>query len=260
MLTAPATYLDLSDRTVLISGASGQIGGCIARALAGAGAKIIVHCHNNIVAAEALAQQLLDQGGKALVLCADLSQAGAASELVRAAQKKGFHVDILVNNAARQDVVALEEMTEQEWRTMFDTSLHSAFAMTQAVCSTLIESGKPGAVMNIASIEGLTPAAGHAHYASAKAALLHFTRAAALEYGPHNIRINAVSPGLIDRPGLDKDWPDGVARWNAKAPLGRIGQGDDVAKAVLYLASPMASWVSGTNLVVDGGMLSTSNW
>ncbi len=180
--------------------------------------------------------------------------------LANQAQKEGFAPDILVNNAARQDVVDLSDMTEADWRAMFDATLHSAFALSRAVCGALIKDGKPGAVVNIASIEGLAAAPGHAHYASAKAALIHFTRAAALEYGPHHIRVNAVSPGLINRPGLDKDWPDGVARWKASAPLGRLGATADVANAVLYLCSPMASWVSGENLIVDGGMLSGPNW
>ncbi|PHS26981.1 MAG: short-chain dehydrogenase [Robiginitomaculum sp.] len=252
--------LNLNGQTALISGASGHIGQQIARTLAGAGAKLVLHGHKNRDAAEALARDIRQKGGEALVLMADLAQPEAAKTLVKGAQKEGFAPDVLVNNAARQDVVALSDMTETDWRTMFDTTLHSAFALTSAVCSALIKNGNPGAVVNIASIEGLAAAAGHAHYASAKAAILHFTRAAALEYGSHNIRINAVSPGLIDRPGLDSDWPDGVTRWKAKAPLGRLGTPGDVANAVLYLCSPMASWVSGENLIVDGGMLSGPNW
>jgi NAD(P)-dependent dehydrogenase (short-subunit alcohol dehydrogenase family) len=260
MKTNPATLLNLNGQTALISGASGHIGQQIAHTLAGAGAKLVLHGHKNRDAAEALANDIRQNGGQALVLMADLAQPNAAQALITSTQKEGFIPDVLVNNAARQDVVALVDMTEKSWRAMFDATLHSAFALSSAVCSALIRDGKPGAVVNIASIEGLAAAAGHAHYASAKAALLHFTRAAALEYGPHNIRVNAVSPGLIDRPDLDKDWPEGVTRWKANAPLGRLGTPDDVANAVLYLCSPMASWVSGENLIVDGGMLSGPNW
>jgi len=255
-----ASLLNLNRQTALISGASGHIGRQIARTLAGAGAKLVLHGHKNRDAAEALAGDIRQNGGQALVLMADLAEPGAAQNLVSHAKKKGFAPDILVNNAARQDVVALTDMGETDWRAMFDTTLHSAFALTHAVCGSLIAKGKPGALVNIASIEGLAAAPGHAHYASAKAALIHFTRAAALEYGPHNIRVNAVSPGLINRPGLDNDWPEGVARWKASAPLGRLGIPDDVANAVLYLCSPMAGWVSGENLIVDGGMLSGPNW
>jgi len=260
MKTNADTLLNLNGQTALISGASGHIGQHIARTLSEAGAKVVLHGHKNRDAAEVLADDIRQNGGQALVLMADLAEPGAAQTLIADAQKEGFAPDILVNNAARQDVVALTQMTEVNWRAMFDATLHSAFALTSAVCGALIRQGKPGALVNIASIEGLAAAPGHAHYASAKAALIHFTRAAALEYGPHNIRVNAVSPGLINRPGLDNDWPDGVARWQASAPLGRLGTSADVANAVLYLCSPMASWVSGENLIVDGGMLSGPNW
>ena len=87
-----------------------------------------------------------------------------------------------------------------------------------------------------------------------------FTRACALEYGDDRIRVNAVSPGLIDREGLDEDWPDGVARWHDRVPLGRMGLPNDVADAVLFLLSPAARWISGANLVVDGGMSAQSKW
>ena len=120
--------------------------------------------------------------------------------------------------------------------------------------------GRPGAIVNIASIEGLQPADGHSHYAASKAAVLMHTRAAALELGRHGIRVNAVAPGLIERVDLAADWPDGVRRWQSACPLGRLGQPDDVADAVLFLASDAARWITGATLVVDGGMLTRSTW
>ncbi len=260
MNTKSISFLDLCGHTALISGASGGIGKSIALMLAKTGARTVLHAHKNTGAAQALAEEISDRGGKALVLSCDLSAPKAAQELVDKARAADFAPDILVNNAARQDVLALNDLSLTDWRAMFAATLDSAFALTQAVCASLIADEKSGTIVNIASIEGLAPATGHAHYASAKAALLQFTRAAALEYGPSGIRVNAVSPGLIDRTGLGEDWPEGVARWKASAPLGRLGQPDDVAKAVLYLASPMSNWVSGSNLVVDGGMLSGPNW
>ena len=115
-------------------------------------------------------------------------------------------------------------------------------------------------MVNVASIEGSDPAAGHGHYATSKAGLLMFTRASALEFGGDGIRFNAVSPGLIDRVGLREAWPDGVARWLDESPLGRMGSATDVANAVLFLLSPAAEWISGANLVVDGGMSAVSRW
>jgi NAD(P)-dependent dehydrogenase (short-subunit alcohol dehydrogenase family) len=106
----------------------------------------------------------------------------------------------------------------------------------------------------------MDPAAGHSHYAASKAGLLMLTRSCTLEYGCRGIRTNAVSPGLIARDDIEKNWPDGVARWHDNVPLERMGLSTDVADAVLFLLSPAARWISGVNLVVDGGMSSVSRW
>jgi len=122
--------------------------------------------------------------------------------------------------------------------------------------------GRPGggAIINIASIEGIQPAVGHSHYAASKAAVLMHTRAAALELGGHGIRVNAVAPGLIEREGIADAWPEGVARWTAACPLGRLGRPEDVADAVLFLASDAARWITGATLIIDGGMLARPTW
>jgi 3-oxoacyl-[acyl-carrier protein] reductase len=117
-----------------------------------------------------------------------------------------------------------------------------------------------GSVVHIASIEGTTPAPAHGHYAVTKAAVLMHARAAAQEYGPLGVRVNTVSPGLIDRPGLAADWPEGVERWHRAAPLGRLGSPTDVANACLFLCSPLASWVTGIDLTVDGGVSTHPHW
>ena len=165
---------------------------------------------------------------------------------------------MVVNNAAAQPVQSLADMSDESWRSVLNTNLDGPFLVTQRAARAWGERG--GAIVNIASIEGSDPAAGHAHYATSKAGLILFTRAAALEFGPRNIRVNCVSPGLIQSDGLDEAWPDGVERWRARAPLGRLGTAKDVADAVLFLLSPAARWISGTNLVVDGGMSAQSRW
>ena len=116
-----------------------------------------------------------------------------------------------------------------------------------------------GAIVNVASIEALQPAAGHSHYGAAKAAVVAHTRAAALELGPLGIRVNAVAPGLDRPPGDRREWPEGVARWEAACPLGRLGEPADVADACLFLASDAARWITGAVLVVDGGVLARSD-
>ena len=243
--------LDLRGRSVLVTGASGGIGQGIVRRLAEAGATIIAHANTNVAAAERLVEEL----GGGSVVAGDLSDESVVDGIVSQSRP-----DNVVNNAAVQPVQALADMPADEWRRVLASNLDSAFLVTQKVAAAWREAGKHGAIVNIASIEGTHPAAGHAHYATSKAGLLMFTQASALEYGRDGIRINAVSPGLIDRPGLETDWPEGVARWRAKAPLERLGHSNDVADAVLFLLSPAARWITGTNLVVDGGMSTQNKW
>ena len=136
-------------------------------------------------------------------------------------------LDVIINNAGQQPVAGLTDISGDDFRAMMDANVGGPFALTKA----LAKAGHGGCVVNIASIEALQPAAGHSHYATSKAALVMFTRAAALELGPLGIRVNAISPGLIGRDGLEAAWPEGVARWQAAAPLQRLGTPQDVADA-----------------------------
>ena len=241
--------LSLDGETVLVTGASGNIGGGIARRLAEAGADVVVHFHRD----KASATRLVDELGSGMIVQADLSDADAVDAMFAACRPT-----MVVNNAAVQPVQALDTMRFDDWRAMMSANLDGAFLVTQRAAGSW--NGAGGAIVNIASTEGSDPAAGHAHYATSKAGLIMFSRAAALEYGPSGIRVNCVSPGLVDLDGLADDWPDGVSRWQERAPLGRLGTAKDVADAVLFLLSPAARWISGINLVVDGGMSAQSKW
>ena len=250
-IPATSELLDLSEETILVTGASGNLGSSIALRLAEAGASIVAHYRTN----EAAAAWLLDQLGRGETVQADLADEQAVTELFEAVRPT-----MVVHNAAAQPVRALGDMSFAEWRQVMAANLDSAFLVTRAAALSWVEAGRAGAIVNIGSIEGLDPASGHGHYATSKAGLLMLTRAAALEFGSSGIRVNGVSPGLIDREGLARDWPDGVHRWQDRVPLGRLGSPNDVADAVLFLLSPAARWISGANLVVDGGMSAQNRW
>ncbi|POX57383.1 short-chain dehydrogenase [Streptomyces sp. Ru71] len=251
---------DLTGRTVLVTGASGGVGGGICRQFARAGAAVVAHYHRGADRARALVDTITDAGGRACALPADLTVEQDCNRLVQEADDwADGRLHALVNNAGVQPVTPLADLTAADWRGMHEATTTSAFHCTQAAARVMRQGGS-GSITHIASIEGSQPAPGHAHYSAAKAALIMFARSAALEYGAHGIRVNSVSPGLIDRPGLAGDWPDGVRRWTAAAPLRRLGRPEDVGDACVFLASDAAAWITGTNLVVDGGVSAHPTW
>lgn len=252
--------LNLSGSRALVTGASGHIGCCIATRLAEAGAEVVVHYLQDNEGAARTVDGIKAAGGSALAVQADLGSGPAVAGFFAQLDSAGGVVDLVVNNAAIQPVTDLKDISAQEWRGVMSANLDSAFFVTQAAAQRLSKQGIAGAIVNVASIEGSDPVRGHGHYAASKAALLMLTRSCALEYGAEGIRCNAVSPGLIARPGIEQSWPEGVARWQQKVPLGRLGAANDVANAVLFLLGPAARWISGTELRVDGGISVVSRW
>ncbi|MGH3878323.1 MAG: SDR family NAD(P)-dependent oxidoreductase [Actinophytocola sp.] len=248
---------DLTGTVTLVTGAGGTLGQGIALRFAAAGGAVAVHHNRSRERAEALVERIEAAGGRAVGLAADLTDDRACHRLVEDAAAWSGRLDALVNNAGIQPVADLATMTADAWRTMLDTNLTSAFSCTQAAARVMRDGGS---VTHIASIEAARPAFGHVHYAAAKAALVMHARGAALEYGPLGIRVNTVSPGLVDRPGLADDWPDGVDRWHRAAPLRRLGDPADVGNACVFLASPLASWITGHDLTVDGGVSAHPSW
>lgn len=248
--------LDLSARRVLVTGASGAIGCVIARRLATAGADVALQYRHNGSAVEHLLGEIGKLGVKAIVVQADLAEASGVAELFDQLDAQGFSPNAIVNNAADQSVANLQDMSAEQWRHMMASNLDSVFQ----ICKQAAPDMAGGSIVNISSIESLDPAPGHGHYATSKAGLNMLSRAQALEFGNQGIRVNTVSPGLIRRDGIEQAWPEGVARWQERAPLTRLGEPEDVADAVLFLLSDAARWISGANLVVDGGMTAQSKW
>jgi len=257
MVIAPeiSALFDLRERVVLVTGSGDGIGAGIARRLHAAGARVAVHYATQRAAAETLVRDL---GERACVVHGDVER--DAQRLCADVLAAFGRLDAVVNNAALQPAAPLLELGVADVREMMRVNVAGVVALTQAAAKHFIACGAGGAIVNIASIEGIQPAAGHSHYAASKAAVIMHTRAAALELGPRGIRVNAVAPGLIDRAGLAEAWPDGVNRWLNACPLGTLGTTGDVANATLFLLSDAARWITGTTLVVDGGMLARPTW
>ncbi|MGA0427602.1 MAG: SDR family NAD(P)-dependent oxidoreductase [Paracoccaceae bacterium] len=245
-------------KTVLITGSTGGIGSAIARRFAEAGASLILHARGDTPALDQLCDELGTlTDGRVSQICADLSDAQDCQSIFKNLCDESKTVDVLINNAALQPVAAIADLTALDVQEMLSVNLRAPMMLTRDFARA---SGLGGSVVNICSIEALSPAKAHSHYAATKAGLLHFTRAAALELGPQKIRVNAICPGLINREGLSDDWPEGVARWQKSVPLGRLGEAADVADAALYLASEAARFVTGACLTVDGGMECVPGW
>jgi NAD(P)-dependent dehydrogenase (short-subunit alcohol dehydrogenase family) len=248
-------YLELSGKVAVVTGASRGIGSAIASRFARAGAAVVVHYREREGDARELVQGLEAAGARAVALGADLRRQDDVDRLFREAAGEIGAIDVLVNNAGSYPQTPLIDAPPDEWKAVIETNLLSVHLATQAAAKRMIERGAAGAIVNVASIEGLRPAPEHSHYVAAKSGVLAYTRSAALELGGHGIRVNAVSPGLIWREGLSEAWPEGVASFRARAPLGRLGRPEEVAEACLFLASARASFITGANLVVDGGVL-----
>jgi 3-oxoacyl-[acyl-carrier protein] reductase len=259
-IVRPVDAFGLVGRTAIVTGASGGLGAAVARRLAGVGATVIVHYRRDEAGAQVVVDAVAGAGGRAIAFGGDLIAPGVASALVSSAVEATGRLDVLVNNAALQPLSPLVDLTEKEWREVVDANVHGTFLCSQAAARHMIDRQRGGSVIHIASIEASQPAFLHAHYCTSKAAILMHARAAALELGPHGIRVNAVSPGLVRREGLAEAWPEGVARYEAAAPLGRLVEADEVADACVFLASPMAAAVTGHNLVVDAGVLCHPTW
>jgi 3-oxoacyl-[acyl-carrier protein] reductase len=237
--------IDLSGTVAVVTGAGGGIGAGIAARFVEAGALVVQGFRSSPPA---------DLGANAIAVQADLRD--GAQPLIAAAIQQWGRIDHWVNNAGVQPVGLLADLDDKQLQAMSDMNFVATMRATRDAAATMIDGGS---IVQITSIEGLSAAPGHSHYSGTKAALHAFSQAAAVELGP-KVRVNCVAPGLIDRDELCNDWPDGVSRWEASAPLQRLGTPVDVANAVVFLCSPLAAWITGTVMVVDGGVLAHPTW
>lgn len=236
----------------LVTGASRGIGAACARALAAAGHDVALHFRRDVAGARDTAAAIEDAGGTAYLLAWEPTDDPA--HLVD--QLPGVPA-IAVLNSFPQDGRPWADLIPADWDALWAGGLRS----TALLLHRLTQAMEPGgAIVAISSIEGQRAASGHAPYAVAKAALDHLVAAAAYECGPRGIRVNAVAPGLTDRPGLAEDWPEGVARWATASALGRPVTPAEVAAAVTFLAGPAASGVTGVVLPVDAGWGASPGW
>jgi len=250
-------YLDLTGKVALITGASSGIGAATATVLADLGARVAIGYHRNQKGAEQVRDGIVAAGGKAIAIHADVRRAGEVRSLVKSAVDQLGPIDILVNNAGslveRRPIL---EQTEEILDEIMDLNLKSAMLCSQAVGASML-ARKTGAIINIVSIAGRNgggPGAGP--YATAKGGLITFTKALAKELAPHGVRVNGVSPGVIDTPFHEVfSTPEMIRNFVKTIPLGRVGTSMDCAKVIAFLASDAASYVVGETVEVNGGQL-----
>lgn len=260
-----ADLFDFSGKSVLVTGADRGIGRGIALRFAEAGANVGIHYRSGEENARTVSRKADESGADSFILQADLGRKEEVDRLIELFVERFGTIDVLINNAGIYPLKLLLEMEEEEWEATIRSDLTAVFLLTKTAGGQMKRAQQKqtqdgGAIVNIASIEGENPAPYHSHYAAAKGGVIMHTKAAALELGPYNIRVNCVSPGLIWKEGLEEAWPDGVARYTRSAPLGRLGLPTDVADACLFLSSPASRWITGVNLRVDGGVGATSGY
>jgi len=252
--------LRLNEKVAIVTGGGNGIGRAISLRLAEAGAAVMI-TDIDLPAAENTVNEIVSKGYKAQALLADASKASDANRTIDATVQTFGPVDILVNNAGIFPPTPTMDMGEEAWDKILDINLNGVFFYSQAAAKEMIKAGHGGKIINLASTEGMHPNFDMVAYNAAKGALLMLTKSLALNLAGYNILVNAIAPGAVETPG--NQWlldviqsSEGIANmfW-MRFPLGRMAQSDDVAKMVLALASPLSDYMTGSVVVVDGGVL-----
>ncbi len=259
--TSVAKLLDLAGKVAIVTGGAAGIGFGISSRLAEAGALVVVANRSAEDSAKATAE-LTENGWKATAIHCDVSDESSVKNLVEKTVETYGRIDILVNNAGIFPSIPVTKMELSDFENVIKTNVYGVFLATKYVTVQMIKQGEGGKVINVTSIDALHPSmVGLAHYDTSKHGVWGFTKNVALELAPYKIWVNAIAPGGIATPGVAKLSPKGVDMSNvmemflAKIPMHRMGEIDDIGKVALFLASDMSSYMTGTQVVVDGGVL-----
>lgn len=244
----------LENKVAIVTGASRGIGRAIALDLAANGAKVVINYNASATAAEAVVEAIKGRGGEALAAKADVSDFAAAQELVKITLDTYGQIDILVNNAGTTRDTLLMMMSEEQWDTVINTNLKSMFNCCKAVLRPMMRRKQGGRIINISSIVGLAGQGGQTNYAASKAGIIGFTKSLAKEVGSRQITVNAIAPGFFPTALTEVLAEDMVKKALELIPLGRLGELEEVAHLVTFLASNNATYITGEVIRVDGGL------
>lgn len=244
---------DLTDTNVLVTGGTRGIGRAIAEAFAAAGARVAFTFRSSTDAAETLTQQLEDGGTEVLSFQGDAATMDAATEAVEGVIEAWGSVDVLVNNAGITRDGLMLRMGEDDWDAVIETNLKSVFNFSKA-CYRPFMKQRGGAVVNVSSVVGVMGNPGQTNYAASKAGIIGFSKSMAKELATRGVRVNVVAPGFVETDMTEEMGEQAKEAMQGAVPLGRAAQPQDVADAVLFLASPQASYITGHVLHVDGGL------
>lgn len=258
--------LDLQGKSAIVTGGAKGIGYGIAYRLCEAGAKVLI-ADLDFETARAGAAELRDKGWAAESIAIDVSKEADIQKMIARCKELFGSVDIMVNNAGIYPNKPIADMSQEEFDKVMHVNLQSVFLATKYASSEMKQAGQGGKIINITSVDALHPSMiGLAHYDASKHGVWGFTKNSALELAPYNISVNAVAPGGITTPGVEamqktQKLPQGadpakmIEAFMAKIPMHRMGEPDDIGKTVLFLASDMSSYMTGAQIVVDGGVL-----